>query len=239
MSRDPLLYLLAAVPLALAFPPFRYGFLAYWAFIPFLLLLEDKTFGAALRWGYGVGLVVSAAAVSSNLWLSFPTAISFMIFQPAYFALFAVLILPLRKFWPSGYLALVPFLWTLVEYVRSFGEPSAPSLKLCYTQEYFLQLVQYAPGLSLYFVSFWVLALNVLLLAMWRLRENLFACLGLAALLCCFLALPYLYGRFVQQRSNEWQERAIEVRRAVRRGTLAGDRNYSYCRLQSAKAFMC
>lgn len=238
MSREVVLYLLAGIPLALAYPPFHYGFLAYWAFIPFLLLVENKTFGAAFRWGYGVGLTVSAAAVFSNLWLNFPAAIAFVIFQPLYFALFAVLVQPLRKLWPASYLALVPFLWAFLEYARSFSEPAAPSLKLCYTQEYFLQLVQYGPSISLFLVSFWVVALNVLLLAMWRLRENLSACLGVAAVLLFFFVMPYLYGKFVQSRPNGWQEKAIEVRRTILRGTLPEDRNYNYGRFQSAKAFM-
>ena len=215
MPRDLLLYLLAAIPLALAYPPFRYGFLAYWAFIPFLLLLEDKTFGSSLRWGYGVGMVASVTVIASNLWLNLPSMISFVLIQPVYFALFAVALAPLRKLWPTGYLLLAPFLWALLEYARSFSEPAAPSLKLGYTQEYFLQLLQYAPSASVYAVSFWVVSINALLLAMWRTRENLSACLGLAALLLLFFALPYFYSKLVQQRSDGWEERAIEVRRKI------------------------
>jgi apolipoprotein N-acyltransferase len=214
MPRDLLLYLLAALPLALAYPPFRHGFLTYWAFIPFLLLLEDKNYGSAMRWSYGLGLAVSATVLCSNLWLTLPSVISFALLQPAYFALFGAAIVAARKLWPTGYLLLAPLLWALLEYARSFNEPAAPSLKLGYTQEYFLPLLQYAPGAALYAVSFWIVALNVLLLAIWRSRENLAACLGLAALLLFMFALPYLYSRFVQQRGREWQERAIEVRRA-------------------------
>lgn len=213
MPRALLLYLLAAIPLALAYPPFRFGFLAYWAFIPFLLLLEDKAFGSSLRWGYGVGLIVSVTALTANLWLNLPAVISFMLIQPAYFALFAVALIPLRKLWPSGYLMLVPLLWALLEYARSFSEPAAPSLKLGDTQEYFTQLLQYAPGIGIYAVSFWVVSLNVLLLAMWRSRENLSACLGFAALLLGFFILPYLYSKLAQNRPKEWEEKAIEVRR--------------------------
>ncbi len=212
MPRNLLLYLMTAIPWALAYPPFGYGFLAYWVFIPFLLLLENKAFSSSLRWGYGVGLVASLAMLSSNLWLSLPSMISFVLMQPAYFALFAVAVLPLRKLWPAGYLLFVPLLWALLEYARSFSDPVAPSLKLGDTQEYFLQLMQYAPGASVYAVSFWVVAINVLLLAMWRVRENLAACLGFAALLLLFFALPYLYSKLVQQRSDGWEEKAIEVR---------------------------
>ena len=212
MPRDLLLYLLASLPLALAYAPFRYGFFAYWAFIPFLLLLEDKDFGAALRWGYGVGIVASLTALSANLWLTPPAMITFALVQPAYFAAFAAVVTQLRKLWPAGYLMLVPLLWTLIEYARSFSEAAGPSLKLGYTQEYFMQLLQFAPSASVYAVSFWIVAINVLLLGMWRTRENFATCLMLAAVLLFFFALPFLYGKFVQQRARDWEEKAIEVR---------------------------
>lgn len=215
MPSNLLLYLGTALPLALAYPPFRYGFFAYWAFIPFLLLLEDKSYGAALRWGYGIGMIVSVTTLAGNLWLSPPALITFALIQPVYFALFAAALPALRKLWPSGYLLLVPFVWTLIEYLRSFSEPAAPSLKLGYTQEYFMQLLQYAPSASVYAVSFWVVSLNVVLLAMWRVREHLLACLGLTALLLFLFVLPYLYTRYVQQRVREWQEQPVEVRREV------------------------
>ncbi len=215
MPRDLVLYFLTALPLALAYPPFRYGFLAYWAFIPFLLLLEDKSYGPALRWGYGVGIMVSVTTLANNLWLSPPALITFALMQPLYFALFAAALPAARKLWPAGYLLLVPFLWTLIEYIRSLSEPATPSLKLGYTQEFFMQLLQYAPSAIVYAVSFWVVSLNVTLLALWRVRENLLACLGLTALLLLFFALPYLYTRYVQQRVREWQEQPMEVRRGV------------------------
>lgn len=215
MPRELVLYLSAALSLALAYPPFRYGFLAYWAFIPLLLLLEDRSYGSALRWGYGVGLVVSVTTLANNSWLSFPALITFALFQPIYFALFSAAVPALRKLWPTGYLLFVPFLWTALEYIRSYSEPAAPSLKLGYTQEYFMQLLQYAPSMSVYAVSFWVVSLNVLLLAMWRVRENLSACLGLAAVLLLLFAVPYLCHRYVQRRSNGWEEKAIEVHRII------------------------
>ncbi|MEK7729461.1 MAG: hypothetical protein AAB354_13685, partial [candidate division KSB1 bacterium] len=177
------------------------------------LLLEDKTLGSSMRWGYGVGLIVSVTALAANLWLNLPAVISFALMQPAYFALFAVALIPLRKFWPSGYLMLVPLLWTLMEYLRSFSEPAAPSLKLGYTQAYFIQLMQYAPSASAYVAAFWIVSINVLLLSMWRTRENFAACLGFTALLLLFFAMPFLYSKFVQQRARDWEEKAIEVHR--------------------------
>ncbi|MGH7452154.1 MAG: apolipoprotein N-acyltransferase, partial [bacterium] len=67
MRRDLTLTLLTAVALALAFPPFRLGFLAYWGVIPFLLLLENKGPAPAFRWGYLTGLLFSLLAL---YWIS-------------------------------------------------------------------------------------------------------------------------------------------------------------------------
>ncbi|NUO80339.1 hypothetical protein HUU05_09710 [candidate division KSB1 bacterium] len=236
MPRNLLLYLMTAIPWALAYPPFSYGFLAYWVFIPFLLLLEDKAFGPSLRWGYSVGLVASLAVLSSNLWLSLPSMLAFVLMQPVYFALFAVAVLPLRRLWPTGYLLFVPVLWALLEYARSFNDPVAPSLKLGYTQEYFLQLLQYAPGASVYAVSFWVVSINVLLLGMWRMRERSLACLGLAAILLLFFALPYLYSKFVESHSKEREEKAIEVHQTIPARVLSAHKKHLCAGLTHATA---
>jgi apolipoprotein N-acyltransferase len=206
MRRDLTLTLLAAVALALAFPPFRLGFLAYWGVIPFLLLLENKGPAPAFRWGYLTGLLFSLLALYWISWTTLPGAIATIFIHPLYYSLFAVLLFPMRRLWPTGYLIAVPFLWTAIEYLKSLGDLGFPWLTLGYTQTYYLQLIQYASFTSVYGVSFWVVSLNVLLLAMWQFRENKRRVFELAAVLLLFFAIPYLYSLAVMQRTEEPKE---------------------------------
>jgi len=206
MRRDLGLTLLAAAALTFAFPPFQLGFLAYWGLIPFLLLLENKTTGEALRWGYFVGLIFSIATLSWIGWTTLPGAISTIVIHPLYYSGFAILILPMRRVWPNGYLIAVPFIWTAIEYLKSIGDLGFPWLTLGYTQTYYLSLIQYASYTSVYGVSFWIVSLNVLLLALWRLRENKRWVFGVSIILILLLATPYFYSLFIMPHSEEPKE---------------------------------
>jgi len=206
MRRDFGLTLLTAFALAFAFPPFELGFLAYWGVIPFLLLLENKTAGDAFRWGYLVGLIFSIVTLYWISWTTLPGAIATVAVHPFYYAFFAVLILPVRRLWPNGYLIAVPFVWTAVEYVRSIGDLGFPWLPLAHTQSYYLGLIQYVSYTSVYGVSFWVVSLNVLLLALWRCRDNKRRVVGLAIVLILFFVTPYLYSLAVIPPTQEPRE---------------------------------
>ena len=206
MRRDFGLTMLTAFALAFAFPPFELGFLAYWGVIPFLLLLENKNTGDAFRWGYLVGLIFSIVTLYWISWTTLPGAIATVTVHPFYYAFFAILILPVRRLWPNGYLIAVPFVWTAVEYVRSIGDLGFPWLPLAHTQSYYLSLIQYASYTSVYGVSFWVVSLNVLLLALWRFRDNKRRVAGIAVVLILFFVTPYLYSLAVIPQSKEPQE---------------------------------
>jgi apolipoprotein N-acyltransferase len=206
MRRDWILTVLSAGALTLAFPPFKLGFLAYWGVIPFLLLLESKSAREAFRWGYLTGLIFSLATLYWISWSTLPGAIFTILVHPFYYALFAVLLVPLRRLHPNGYLIAVPFVWTAIEYAKSIGDLGFPWLMLGYTQTYYLRLIQYASYTSVYGVSFWVVSLNVLLLAMWRFRENKRWVIGLSVVLILFFITPYLYSLAVMPQTEEPKE---------------------------------
>jgi apolipoprotein N-acyltransferase len=206
MRRDFGLTLLTAAALTFAFPPFKLGFLAYWGVIPFLLLLENKSVREAFRWSYLTGLIFSIATLYWISWTTLPGAISTIVVHPLYYSLFAILIMPMRRLWPNGYLIAVPFVWTAIEYVKSVGDLGFPWLTLGYTQTYYLHLIQYASYTSVYGVSFWVVSLNVLLLALWRFREDKRRVIGLSAILFFLLITPYLYSLAVMPHTEEPKE---------------------------------
>lgn len=211
-SRNFLLCLLTAAPLTLAFPPFRLGFLAYWALIPFLFLLADKEVGAAFRWSLLLGFlsIVMSIFMSGRFG---PFADRYRILTQAFsFALFAVLVLCLRRRWPFGYLATVPLLWTTLEYLKTLVSPDFAWLALGYTQNYYLKLMQYTPASGVYVVSFWVVSINVILFAMWQRRRETRWLAGLAALFVLVCAIPFAFNCLLAPQPRPVQEPQIEVR---------------------------
>lgn len=128
------------------------------------------------------------------------------------FALFALLVLLLRRRWPFGYLLAVPLLWAALEYVKALLNPDYAWLALGYTQNYYLKLMQYTPSTGVYLVSFWVVSLNVILFAMWQRRRDARWLAGLVALLVLVCAAPYTFSRLLTPEPRPLQEPQIEVR---------------------------
>ena len=194
MRRDLLLAASCAIGIALAFPPLQLGFLAYWSVIPLLILLEDKKPAESFRWGYLSGFFLSVLTLYWIFWPTVPGAIATMLIHPLYYAVFAYAVTTARRAWSQGYLILVPFFWTAIEYVKSLGEVGFPWVTLGYTQSYYLELIQFAAVTSVYGVSFWVLCLNVVFLLMWKHRSERRWLLGCAMILSVLFIAPYLYG---------------------------------------------
>jgi len=197
MRRNLSLALACALGIALAFPPLQLGFLAYWSVIPFLLLIEDKGPAESFRWGYLTGFFLSAITLYWIFWPTIPGAMATMLVHPLYYAVFALAVTLARRAWSQGYLIVVPFLWTAIEYLKSLGELGFPWVTLGYTQSYYLHLIQFASITSVYGVSFWIVCLNVIFLLMWNHREQARWLIGCATALAVLFVAPYLYGRVV------------------------------------------
>jgi apolipoprotein N-acyltransferase len=194
MRRNLSLASACGLGIALAFPPLELGFLAYWCLIPFLLLLEDKSLSDSFRWGYITGLLLSAATLYWIVWPTIPGAIATILIHPLYYAVFALAVTLARRAWSQGYLVLVPFLWTAIEYLKSLSEVGFPWVTLGYTQSYYLHLIQFASITSVYGVSFWIVCLNVIFLLMWKHRGEWRWQVGCAVALVVLFVAPYLYG---------------------------------------------
>jgi len=206
MKRDLSLSILTGISLTLAFPPFKLGFLAYGALIPFFLLLNGKGAKESLRWGYIAGLFACIGVLYWIAVVTLPGAIGAILVLPLYFSLYAILHSWLEKRLGSRFIFAVPFLWTGLEYIKSLGQIGFPWLSLGYTQTYYLHLIQHASITSVYGVSFWVVLLNVLLYKIWRSRQTKKLLLRYTGLLVIIFLAPLLHGLLQlanSQTSNE------------------------------------
>ncbi len=207
MKKKITLGLSTGLLLAFSFPPFRTGFLAYVALVPFFLLLEDKKGFDAFRWGYLTGLFIDIATLFWIGWVTVPGLFGALLVLPLYIGLYALLhTLLIRKLGARAYFIL-PFLWTSIEYIQSIGETAFPWNYLGYTQSYYLTFIQYAEYTSVYGVSFWVVLLNVLIFMLWRKWSDIPIRRILSVTLLAVFLVPLCHGQFVLHSPKEDQKK--------------------------------
>ncbi len=191
---------LTGVLFALAMPPMKTGFFAYFALAPFFFLLEGKEGGEARRWGYLTGLVIALFTLSWIAWATVAGLFGVLLIWPLYIMLFAWTFSFVRKHTGVYAYAAAPFLWVTIEYIQSLSELAFPWNHLGYTQTFCLPLIQYAEYTSVYGVSFWAALLNVLFFLAVRYpqvrKPSLFAAtaLWIAAFLYGLVAMNLQYG---------------------------------------------
>ena len=202
MKRDITLSLLTGISLTLAFPPFRFGFIAYGALIPFFLLLRGKSIKESLRWGYLVGLFSCLGVLFWIAWVTLPGAIGAILVLPLYFSLYAVLHQWLHQRLGPKVIFVVPFLWTGLEYVKSLGQIGFPWMSLGYTQTYYLPLIQHASITSVYGVTFWIVLLNVLFYETRRYFHSLRLAIIFISVIGIVFIFPLIHGLVILGRST-------------------------------------
>ncbi len=191
MIKKIVLALSTGIIIALSLPPFKTGFLAFGALIPFFLLLEDNSLGQAFRWGYAVGLSIDIFCLYWIGWVTVPGMLGAFLILPLYTALYAVIhVLLIRTFHANAYL-LLPFVWTTIEYLQSLGETAFPWVYLGYTQSYYQSLIQYVDITSVYGVSFWIVLINVLIYAGYKRFQHP---LTIAAITLFVFLIPLVHG---------------------------------------------
>lgn len=203
MKRNLTLAVLTGIMVALSFPPFKTGFLAFAALIPFFLLLERKKGTEAFRWAYVTGLFIDIFSLFWLGWVTLPGLIGALLILPLYFALFGVLHSFLYRRLENVAYLVAPFLWTAIEYLQSFGETAFPWTYLGYSQTYYLPFIQFAEYTSVYGVSFWIVLINALFYLLWRANLSAAKRYTVAAVLAGLVIVPFVHGEItLRQRSD-------------------------------------
>ena len=196
----------SGVLLALAFPPFRLGFLAYISLLPIFYLMVAENGKRALRLGYFWGFGFNLSMLYWVIWSTIPGGIACIFFLPLYASLlFYILFYSYRKI-GIKVLFLFPFLWTAWEFLRSQGEIGFPWTSIVYTQTYYTPLLQYTPVTGAYGISFWICCMNVLFYffikdIITRKKANRYG-----IFIALFILVPLLHGRFVINKGEYYNE---------------------------------
>jgi len=154
---------ISALLTALAFPPYRTGFLIYFSPIV-LLFISDKTSPRqAFGYGYIWGLVFNLGILYGVFWATIPGT----------FGMLAVMsLIPALNCFLYRYVSLKsktlgfiiwPLIWVSWDYLRTLTELNFPWGDYGYTQSYYLPLIQSAEIIGVYGISLMIHIVNVLL----------------------------------------------------------------------------
>jgi apolipoprotein N-acyltransferase len=161
-------WIISGVLLGLSYPsydPVPTGILAWFALVPFLVAnKETKTFKTYFLQVFGLSLITLFVDV---WWVNL---YSFSAYLVCVFSQFLFLVLPLLAFhilknrfgWHKS-IFLLPFVWTLCDYLAHQTPHGLQVYLLPYTQANNTWLVQFADLTGMWGISFWVVMMNSLL----------------------------------------------------------------------------
>jgi apolipoprotein N-acyltransferase len=172
MRSKLILIFASAIFTALAFPPYKFGFVVYFAPVLLLYLLENTDLKEAFGIGYIWGIVFNMALLYGVLWATVPGtfgAIIIIALAPA-FSCWLYRLIARRS--PVLGLIMWPLLWVAIDYIRTFSELNFPWSDIGYTQSYYLPLIQISEITGVYGVSLLICIINVLIYSAIRLNLN-------------------------------------------------------------------
>ncbi|MHB1049791.1 MAG: apolipoprotein N-acyltransferase [Bacteroidota bacterium] len=201
--------------MGLAFPPFPFGILACFGFIPFLLLTDKiKSFGRFFRYSYGTFLLfvlitlywVGGFTHFKDPYLMF-AGLALFLWQPFFFTIPASLYYFIRKNIPHDISILTfPLIWVTFEWLYALGEFAFPWLTIGNTQTYNLLKIQLVDQTGVYGLSLWVLSINILTFFFIRSLSGHYSkstrFILLTAIVLTYVA-PDIYGRRVEIPNSE------------------------------------
>ncbi|MCM8798558.1 MAG: apolipoprotein N-acyltransferase, partial [Candidatus Omnitrophica bacterium] len=150
------LCLVSALLLILSFPPAEFSFFAWISLIPLFLALKNKNIKCAFWLSYFWGLIFWGCLLS---WLTKVTFLGY-IFLVLYLAIYSGI---LGIFIACHFLIIIPFLWVILEYLRTHLFTGFGWALLGYSQYKNLPLIQIADITGAYGVSFLIVLVNLVI----------------------------------------------------------------------------
>jgi len=204
--KEIILALTAGACFGFSMPPFRTGFLALFALVPFFILLE-RCSGYRRLFVYTY-LTVATFHIIIVHWVLLTPDLHLVIIAACFLLLNPVLYVVPVGLWnwirhQIGFgkaLFAFPWIWIGFEYLRARTEVSAPIFALGYSESYSLDVLQMASFTGVYGISFWVILINILLFLLYRnIRSKKWAPSSVSSIVTVLITMlvyivPRLYG---------------------------------------------
>ncbi len=175
-NKNLLLIVLSALVSGIAQQPFNLGFLLWFSIIPFIhSIIKLKNYRDLFKysfiWGFSYHL-------STVYWLSqnigtVPIIAFLSMMLTVFYLSFNTIIITsiwfyLKKNTLTYNLILLPIIWTLVEYIKSYGLLAFPWTSVANSQIDYLYLIQISEFTGIYGITFWIISINVILYSIYK-----------------------------------------------------------------------
>lgn len=219
MRNKLILIILSAIFTALAFPPYKFGFLIYISPVLLLYLLDEASLKEAFGIGYVWGSVFNMALLYGVFWATVPGTFG---------AIIILALVPAFQCWlyrlvarRSAVLGLIlwPLLWVAFDYLRTFSELNFPWSDFAYTQSYYLPLIQISEVTGLYGVSLMIYIVNALIFASFIFNVNRIKQRILLVTALCLPLIFLIYGLVRIPSDSE----SGNIRVAIAQGNIGPD----------------
>ncbi len=162
-KKDYLLLFISVILMVLSFPRFDREFLAWVAFIPWFLAIDEKSPREAGRFSFCLGFVFWITVL---FWLRLVTALGLVlltIYLSLYFSFWGLLTNFIRKKTNFSLVVISPVVWVSLEWLRGVLFTGFPWLPLGNSQYLNIPLIQIAEFSGVYGLSFLIVAVNAVL----------------------------------------------------------------------------
>ncbi len=204
---DLLILFVSAVALSFAFAPYPLRFLAFFSLVGLFMIIEKyppkKVFLLGFFFGFFSSLsllwwlyLLVVPLASWVKWLMYLGVTVLCAYLGLYTALFA---------WATRRLGLwvAPFIWAIVEFIRTKSQIAFPWTLLGYSQTPYVPIIQFASFTGVYGISAWVVLVNLCVYL--TIKNYRKAWIGL---LLAFI-IPLGYGFLTIRKNQEWKKVAI------------------------------
>ncbi|MCF6237347.1 MAG: apolipoprotein N-acyltransferase [Candidatus Marinimicrobia bacterium] len=166
------LAILSGLLFTLSFPPFDMFFVAWVAWLPLWVALQQEGWERGFKLGFITGFIFTLTSLNwvannsgTSLLIASASMLASVVYLSLWFGLFGLIIARTGRNLGSKGLWLAPVFWVSVEFMFSYhGYTLAfPWLSLAMTQNFALPLQQFAEYGGIYAVSFWVVMVNTIL----------------------------------------------------------------------------
>ena len=165
---------LSALLLGLSFQPFNLGFLAWFALVPFIIILFHSSLLEGLFFGFLTGLLSNTFTLywlSANIGTTFSLGLislfAAVIYLSIFWSLFSFLFCFINNNTGKG-IYFFPFGWVIFEYFFSIGIMGFPWMSLATTQTNYLPVIQIVEFTGIFGISFWIATLNIIIFKIFK-----------------------------------------------------------------------
>ena len=205
--RDISLAALSGVLTFLAFPPFEFAFLGWVCLVPLLAVIRKDNPRQNFRYAYLSGVVFFGCLLYWLVNVTVPGMVILVAILSVFYGLFGLLAGYVLKY--SMDLLLLPFVWVVLEYLRSNLFTGFPWGLLGHTQYKNINLIQVADITGAYGISFLLVIFNMAVFA-WFTRSGRKIAYMMVALL--FMMIATTYGmRRLNNDQHIWGSPRISV----------------------------